>query len=73
MLGNELQSRVLDAFSTVSLVGRSAALAVVAATSSRRAAAATTSTGSAFTYGVLVAHELAAAASTRAELNREAA
>ena len=46
---------------------------IVAADFFTKAAAATTSTGSAFTYGVLVAHELAAAASIRAELNREAA
>ena len=47
--------------------------AVVAADFFTKAAAATTSTGSAFAYGVLVAHELAAAASIRAELNRESA
>ena len=44
--------------------------AIVAADFFTTAAATTTSTGSAFTYGVLVARELAAAASIRAGLNR---
>ena len=44
--------------------------AIVAVGFLTTAAATTTSTGSAFTYGVLVARELAAAAGIREELNR---